>query len=91
MASNNKWARLWQHWCHPRWRVERCLPTAALQQLSEAIGRSEQQHSGQIRFVIESRWHSADILQGLDTRRRAVCAVGALSAAISGFRLPESL
>ena len=61
MASNNKWARLWQHWCHPRWRVERHLPTAALQQLGEAIGRSEQQHSGQIRFVIESRWHSADI------------------------------
>ena len=71
MAGNNKWARLWQHWCHPRWRVERHLPTAALQQLGEAIGRSEQQHSGQIRFVIESRWHSADILQGLDTRRRA--------------------
>lgn len=69
--QDNKWQRLWQHWLHPRWRVERHFPTSALKRISQAIGDSESQHRGQIRFVIESSWHSADIMQRVDTRRRA--------------------
>lgn len=69
--QQSKWRRWWQHRLHPRWRVARYLPTAALARISAAIGRSEQQHCGQIRFVIESGWHSGAVLQGIDARRRA--------------------
>ena len=38
MQEQNKFKRLWQHWLHPRWRVEHYFPTADLQQLSRKIG-----------------------------------------------------
>ena len=69
--EQNKFKRLWQHWLHPRFRVERYLPTADLQRISREIGVSEQNHCGQIRFVVESRYPSAEVLRGLDTRTRA--------------------
>ncbi|MDO5639293.1 MAG: TPM domain-containing protein [Neisseria sp.] len=71
MQEKNKFKRLWQHWLHPRWRVERYFPTADLQRISRDIGVSEQNHKGQIRFVIESRYSSEAVLNGLDTRTRA--------------------
>lgn len=69
--EQNKFKRLWQHWLHPRFRVERYLPTSDLQRISREIGLSEQNHCGQIRFVVESRYPSAEVLRGLDTRTRA--------------------
>ena len=71
MQEKNKFKRLCQHWLHPRWRVERYFPTADLQRLSRDIGLSEQNHKGQIRFVIESRYSTEAVLAGLDTRARA--------------------
>ena len=71
MEEKNRLKRLWQHWLHPRQRVERYFPTADLQRISDEIGVSEQSHQGQIRFVIESRYDSTAVLQGLDTRTRA--------------------
>lgn len=69
--EQNKFKRLWQHWLHPRARVERYLPTADLQRISRSIGESEQNHLGQIRFVVESRYPAAAVLNGLQPRTRA--------------------
>ena len=71
MQEQNKFKRLWQHWLHPRSRVERYFPGADLARISRKIGLSEQNHTGQIRFVIESRYSSEAVLKGLDTRTRA--------------------
>ncbi|UOO81318.1 TPM domain-containing protein [Uruburuella testudinis] len=71
MQEQNKFKRLWQHWLHPRGRVERYFPTAGLQRISRDIGLSEQKHTGQIRFVIESRYSTEAVLKRLDTRTRA--------------------
>jgi len=57
----NLWNRIWRHWLHPRMRVKRHLPTLALRQLTDQIGLSEQQHNGQVRFVIESNLSTADV------------------------------
>ncbi|OSI12510.1 TPM domain-containing protein [Neisseria canis] len=69
--EQNRFKRLWQHWLHPRQRVERYFPTHDLKRISEEIGLSEKNHQGQVRFVIESRYPSAAVLNGLDTRTRA--------------------
>lgn len=69
--EQNKFKRLWQHWLHPRARVERYFPTADLQRISRHIGESEQHHQGQIRFVVESRYPSSAVLGGLQPRTRA--------------------
>lgn len=69
--EQNRFKRLWQHWLHPRQRVERYFPTEDLKRISEQIGLSEQNHQGQIRFVIESRYASSAVLNRLDTRTRA--------------------
>lgn len=71
MQEQNKFKRLWQHWLHPRARVERYFPGADLARISRKIGLSEQNHTGQIRFVIESRYSSEAVLKGLDPRTRA--------------------
>lgn len=69
--EQNRFKRLWQHWLHPRQRVERYFPTHDLKRISEEIGLSEKNHQGQVRFVIESRYPSAAVLNCLDTRTRA--------------------
>ena len=67
----HRWRRLRAHWLHPRWRVQQHFPTASLHQISLAVAASEQQHGGQIRFVIESGWDTAAVLRNEDCRRRA--------------------
>lgn len=63
--------RLWQHIIHPRFRVERYLPTAQLQQLGQQIALSESKHFGEIRFVVESGYPLADLLAGVQPRQKA--------------------
>lgn len=63
--------RIWRHWLHPRMRVKRHLPTLALRQLTDQIGLSEQQHNGQVRFVIESNLSTSDLCHHLTARQRA--------------------
>lgn len=69
--EQNKFKRLWQHWLHPKFRVERYFPTSDLKRISRDISLSEQNHQGQIRFVIESRYPSNAVIQGLEPRTRA--------------------
>lgn len=76
--EQNRFKRLWRHWQYPRWRVERFFPTEDLQRISRDIGASEQNHAGQIRFVVESRYANSEILAGLDTHTRALQWFGQL-------------
>ncbi|XXQ68719.1 TPM domain-containing protein [Neisseriaceae bacterium B1] len=63
--------RLWQHWLHPRARVERLFPNTDLQAIAAQIAQSEQRHLGQIRFVIEARLSTTDIVAKTAPRARA--------------------
>lgn len=65
------WPRLWRHWVHPRLRVKHHFPTLALRQLTEQVQLSEQQHNGQVKFVIESNLSTADICHAVTARQRA--------------------
>lgn len=69
--KSNLWPRLCQHWMHPHLRVRHYLPTLALHQLTNQISFSEQQHNGQIRFVIESNLATADLCHHVTARQRA--------------------
>lgn len=63
--------RLWRHWIHPRQRVSKYFPEAVLQQLTTHIANSEQRHTGQLRFVIESRINTASLCHHTTPRQRA--------------------
>lgn len=76
--EKNRFKRLWRHWQYPRRRVEKCFPTADLERISRNIGLSEQQHGGQIRFVVESRYATSEILSNLDPHTRALQWFGQL-------------
>ncbi|QEY23206.1 TPM domain-containing protein [Neisseria animalis] len=76
--ESNTFKRLWQHWQYPRMRVEKLFPTDVLQRISGEIARSEQNHGGQIRFVVESRYRSSDILAGIEPHTRALQWFGEL-------------
>ena len=80
--SNNRIERLWQHWCLPSWRIKKWFPQTTLTRLERAIGESEAQHMGQIRFVIESNMETMAVLQGVTPRQRARQYFGSLEAAL---------
>lgn len=69
--KQNKFERLLQHLLHPKLRVQRYFPTDELQRISRGIGQSEQFHSGQIRFVVESSMPATAIFSGITPRQRA--------------------
>ncbi len=76
--EQNRFKRLWQHWRCPRESVEKLFPTDVLQRISDNIGRSEQNHSGQIRFVVEARYSNSEILAGVTPHTRALQWFGEL-------------
>ena len=63
--------RIWHHWVNPRQRVIKYFPALALQQLTEQITLSEQRHTGQLRFVIESGLNTASLCHHTTARQRA--------------------
>lgn len=71
MKQQTIFKRIWQHWLHPRCRVEKYIPTSALQRLSQHIALSEREHLGQIRFVVESRYSTTALLNQIQPRQRA--------------------
>ncbi|MCP1660258.1 TPM domain-containing protein [Neisseria perflava] len=76
--EQNRFKRLWRHWQCPRWKVEKFFPTADLQRISQKIGASEQHHTGQIRFVVESRYPSGAVLGNVHPHTRALQWFGEL-------------
>ncbi|MDO5687480.1 MAG: TPM domain-containing protein [Neisseria sp.] len=72
MGFFSKIKRLFAHLFHPSWRVENYFPQRSLTRLQAAIADSEQQHLGQIRFVVESGWNAGAIWDGKTPRERAL-------------------
>src|ERR671919_53470 len=52
--------------------LKRAFPPATMAAIEQAIGRSEQQHRGEIRFAVESALDIAELFAGRSARERAV-------------------
>jgi uncharacterized membrane protein len=63
--------RVLRHLFTTRWHLERSFPRATLAAIEAAIRETEKQHSGELRFAIESRLDIARLRTGLDARTRA--------------------
>lgn len=74
----NKLIRWFKHLFNPTWRVRQLFPADVLQQVEAGISASEQQHQGQLRFVIESSFNAAAIFANMSTRERALEWFGSL-------------
>lgn len=56
----------------PQWRVRRAFPGAVRQAIAAAVANAEQQHAGELRFVVEGRLDWMHLLRGITARQRAV-------------------
>lgn len=63
---------------HP-WQVRSHFSNKALAHIEQAITRSEQNHAGEVRVVIESGLPLVAIMQGLTPRQRAIQLFGQLN------------
>jgi uncharacterized membrane protein len=52
--------------------LKRALPPATMAAIEQAIGRSERQHRGEIRFAVESALDVAELFAGRSARERAI-------------------
>lgn len=61
--------------CHafvPPWRWRVLFPKKALVDIEEAIKKSEDRHSGELRFVVENALALGKVWAGISTRQRAL-------------------
>ncbi len=65
-------ARIIKHLLHPPWLVRFKFPPASLHKIEASIHQSENQHSGEIRFAVESSLGFFQLLQGTPCFNRAV-------------------
>ena len=63
--------RILKHWKMPIRRVGQHFGPATLAAIERAIGESEEQHRGEIRFVVEGRLSLLQLLRDLTARQRA--------------------
>ena len=70
--------RLIRHVAAPHWRTRMLFPKATLDAIEQAVGRAEQWHAGEIRFVIETALAPAHVLNELSPRDRALEVFGRL-------------
>lgn len=68
----NKFGRLINHLSYPRWRVGRAFSRAALKAIEAEIGRSENQHDGELRFVVVGGLDIPRLWGGVSARQHAV-------------------
>lgn len=68
----SKLGRLLRHLAMPPWRLRRLFPAAALEQIEEAIRRSEASHGGEIRFAVEAALSVPALWRGQTARQRAI-------------------
>jgi hypothetical protein len=59
------------HTLSPPWRWRRAFPKTSLNKIEEAIKSSESQHSGELRFALETTLPPILVWQGLTARQRA--------------------
>ena len=72
------WKRTLRHLLSTRSDLDRAFPPSALAAIERAIAASEQAHSGEIRFAIESSLDPLDALRGHTPRARALQLFGEL-------------
>ena len=65
-------SRLLRHAAAMHWRTRLKFSGATLDAIDQAIGRSELAHEGEIRFAIETALTPQHILNGVDSRARAL-------------------
>jgi len=65
-------ARIVRHLLTPAWSVNRAFPTRSMEAIERAIGQSESDHGGQIRFAIEHALDLRLLLRGTTARERAL-------------------
>jgi uncharacterized membrane protein len=68
----NKFKRLLRHLCSSTARTRLLFSPAVLAQIKTAIGNAEAQHSGEIRFVVETALPLAALWHNVTPRARAV-------------------
>ncbi len=71
-------ARLFRHFLMTRWHARRAFPHATLTAIEAAIAAAERTHGGELRFAVESELSTADLLQDLTPRARALQVFGEL-------------
>lgn len=64
--------RVFKHFFTLPLQARRCFPAASLERIQAAIARSEHQHRGEIRFLVEHGLDLGDVLRGVTPRQRAV-------------------
>lgn len=68
-----KWIkRFFSHLFSTPWHVGRYFPTATLKAIEQAIKTTENEHLGEIRFVIEADLHPLEILLNKTPKKRAL-------------------
>jgi len=65
-------ARWWAHMRHGTFSARRAFPDAALARIEQAIERSEQEHTAELRFAIEASLPIEDVRRGRSPRERAL-------------------
>jgi len=68
------WQRLLRHLCTTAARTRVLFSRAVLAQIETAIGAAEAQHSGEIRFVVETALPPLAVWHGVTARERALHA-----------------
>ena len=67
-----KLKRILHHLLTPPWLAQRHFPRATRQRIEAAVGRAEQHHRGELRFVAEGPLPVAPLFAGDEVRQRAV-------------------
>jgi uncharacterized membrane protein len=67
-----KLKRIWRHLHSSAARTRLLFSPAILKQIETVIGAAEAQHSGEIRFVVETALHPVALWHGVTPRARAV-------------------
>jgi len=70
--------RFWRHLLTTRFSLRRAFPPRTLAAIECAVGESEKQHSGEIRFAIETALDMPALLRGTRARDRAIEAFARL-------------
>lgn len=64
--------RLFKHLFFPDWKLMKIFPTTSRKSIEDAIAKSEQQHSGELRFVVEASLDIKSLLHNKTARARAL-------------------
>lgn len=68
----NKLTRFVKHMVSGRWQVAHRFPRRSMHAIEEAIRRSENTHTGELRFAVEAGLDWPDLLAGASSRERAL-------------------